>query len=240
MIEDLLRKHLRGFPATKILDVGPGYGSFSRVAAGVTGAKEVWYFDLDDQVLSWQEQQARLAGLRCHGVAAELSPGEIDGLPDGYDVILCQEVLEHLPEPKEILSALVGKLSSNGRMIVTVPTKVSERLIRVVNPDYMKDEPHGHVSEFDEATLKLLFDESGGVVHTLVPTQPHFFLAHLVLFLSRVPFEGSTGRVLIRDTRTKISDLILAWSRKFFMASGPEFWGRVFPRNYFVVASKKY
>jgi SAM-dependent methyltransferase len=238
MIERLIRKHLGGFSATCVLDVGPGYGDFSRVVASVTKAQKVWYVDLNEKVLAWQTRQASISGLRAEALPLDLSKEGIDRLPCSYDVILCQEVLEHLQQPALVLSALIKKLHADGRIIITVPSRVSERLIRWLNPSYMKNELNGHVTEFSEASLKSLVHESGGTVLAFVPTQPHYFLAHLFLYFTRAPVEGATGRILKQDVRAKIFELILRLSLKTFKLAWPELWGRLLPRNYFVVATK--
>jgi len=38
LIDKLIKEHLRGFQASHILDVGPGYNHFGRIAAKATGA----------------------------------------------------------------------------------------------------------------------------------------------------------------------------------------------------------
>ena len=123
-------------------------------------------------------------------------------------------------------------------MIVTVPTKVSERILKFINPSYMRDEPHGHVNEFDGKDIMSLLREEHLSILTFIPTQPHYFLSHIWLFGSRMKIEGSTGKILTGGIRGRIFGIITFWGRKFFMLTGPEFWGRIFPRNYFIVAAE--
>ena len=123
-------------------------------------------------------------------------------------------------------------------MIVTVPTKRSERWLKTINPSYMKDEPYGHVNEFDEQALRNVIQRAGLEIRTLLPTQPHYFLAHTWLFGTRMKIDGSTGRILTGGLRGFVLSRLTSWSRKLFRATNPQGWGRVFPRNYFVVASK--
>jgi SAM-dependent methyltransferase len=238
MIQDLIRQHLQGLQATHILDVGPGYADFSRIAAQVTGAREITFLDCDNDVLAWQLAETERLGLKAVALPVALEKEALSKVRGSYDVIHCQEVLEHLPNAPEVLSQVAALLRPGGRMIVTVPTKRSERWLKTINPSYMKDEPYGHVNEFDEQALRNVIQRAGLEIRTLLPTQPHYFLAHTWLFGTRMKIDGSTGRILTGGVRGFVLSALTSWSRKLFRATNPQWWGRVFPRNYFVVASK--
>jgi len=238
MIRDLVEEHLQGVRATRILDVGPGYADFSRVAARVTGAREITFLDCDQDVLAWQIAETQRAGLKAVALPIALDTEALSGVQGSYDLIHCQEVLEHLPNAPEVLSQVASLLRPGGRMIITVPTKRSERWLKTINPAYMRNEPHGHVNKFDEQALRDLIRGAGRETLTLIPTQPHYFLAHTWLFGTRMKIDGSTGRILTGGVRGFVLSAITSWSRKFFLATNPRWWGRLFPRNYFVVASK--
>ena len=239
MIAGLLVKNLQELSAARILDVGPGYAAFGRIAAAATGAREVTYFDCDAAVLEWQAQESEKSGLTVKTVCAPLETGRIEQLPGPYDLILCQEVLEHLEDAESILAVLARQLSPQGRMIITVPTRCSERWLKQLNPDYMKAEPHGHVREFDRRDLERIMTVAGLTAVVVQPTQPHYFVAHTWLFGTRMKIEGSTGHILSGGWRLRVLSWLLHGSRKFFMATGPGFWGRLMPRNYFIVATRR-
>jgi hypothetical protein len=94
------------------------------------------------------------------------------------------------------------------------------------------------VNEFTRQALRDLVQEAGLEIRILIPTQPHYFLAHTWLFGTRMKIDGSTGRILTGGVRGLVLSVLTSWSRRFFLATGPRWWGRVFPRNYFVVASR--
>jgi SAM-dependent methyltransferase len=238
MIGELIRRHLQGSHATRILDVGPGYADFSRITGEVTGAKEITFLDVDKDVLAWQMTETRRAGLEAVALPIMLQKEALSAVQGKYDVIHCQEVLEHLPNAPEVLRGVAALLSPGGRIIITVPTKRSERWLKTINPGYMKDEPYGHVNEFDEQALRTLIQNAGLQVQTFLPTQPHYFLAHTWLFGTRMKVEGSTGRILTGGMRGFVLSNITSWSKRLFSATNPQWWGRIFPRNYFVVATK--
>lgn len=238
MIERLLRTHLAGFRARTILDVGPGYADFSRIAAAVTGASHITFLDFDEGVLAWQMDRCRQSGIQATPWRVRLDISEILRSDSRFDLIHCQEVLEHLPNAENVLGALAGLLSPAGRIIITVPTACSERWLKRLNAGYMRDEPHGHVRLFDRQTLLRAIREAGLEPLTFAPTQPHYFLAHTWLFGTRMKTEGSTGRILTRGLRGFVLGHLTSSARRFFLLTGPDFWGRVLPRNYFVVAAR--
>jgi SAM-dependent methyltransferase len=238
MIERLLRTHLAGFPARTILDVGPGYADFSRIAAAVTGASHITFLDFDENVLTWQMERCRQSRIQATPWRVRLDISEIQQSASRFDLIHCQEVLEHLPNAERVLGALAGLLTPEGRIIITVPTGGSERWLTWLNAGYMRDEPHGHVRQFDRPALLRTIQEAGLEPLAFVPTQPHYFLAHTWLFGTRMKTEGSTGRILTRGLRGFVLGHLTSSARRFFLVTGPDFWGRVLPRNYFVVAAK--
>jgi len=238
MIESLLERHLAGYCGKRILDVGPGYSNFSRLAARTIGANEVTYIDCNRTVLSWQIAESRKQKLVAEGLLLPLERSALGGLAGEYDLILCQELLEHLSNAEEILAALSDRLVPGGRMVITVPTKRSEQWLKRLNPNYMQNDPHGHVREFDEAELRKLMRGAGLRPVVFLPTQPHAFVAHTLIFGTRMRIEESTGRILTGGIRGFVSRKLSKLSKKFFCATWPEWWGRMLPRNYFVVAVK--
>jgi cyclopropane fatty-acyl-phospholipid synthase-like methyltransferase len=240
MIEHLLERHLAGHRAGRVLDVGPGYGPFGRVACQLTGARHLTVVDVDKEVLRWQREESQKAGLQIDAIEALLTPSALAGALAGpYDVILCQEVLEHLTCAEEVLAALAAQLTPGGRLVITVPTALSERWLKWLNPAYMRDVPFGHVRMFDQHALRELAQGAGLEVLTLLPTQPHYFLTHTLMFGLRRPVAESTGRVVSAGWIERIAARVNAYSRTLFLRSSPAFWGRLLPRNYFLVATRR-
>lgn len=240
MLEALFRGHLSGLPALRVLEIGPGYGSFGQLACEITGARHLTVVDVDPRVLDWQREQSRRLGIETRTVAALLTPGELAAaVDDSYDVILCQEVLEHLPDAEEVFRVIAKRLSPGGRVIITVPTSLSERWLTWLNPSYMREAAHGHVRRFDRGTLSRLVTSAGLEILTLVPTQPHFFLTHTWIFGLRMSVEASTGRILSTGWRRTFAEYLNAYSREFFRRTGPGFWSQVLPRNYFLVGRRR-
>ncbi len=239
MIEYLMRQHLQGIDATDVLEVGAGYSNFGRVACEVTGGRRLVLVDVDPAVLDWQLAQCRQIELAAKGVRASLDTGDLERIDGAFDLILCQEVLEHLPNAEEVLGGLTRRLSRTGSIVITVPTKLSEAVMRWVNPSYMEGQVHGHVREFDSAGLHRLLAQAGLHADVFVPTQPHYFLSHLWLHATRMKVDIATGTVHSRGVRRLVWSRLTSYTRRFFMLTGPRWWGRLLPRNYFVVARRR-
>lgn len=238
MIERLMRQHLRDFRADTILEVGPGYSPFGRVAANITGANNITFVDCDPSVLAWQVSECSKINLAAEYLLVSLESDDLSALGGPYDLILCMEILEHLPNAEEVLRALANRLSPEGRMVITVPTKLSERLMKWLNPSYMEGQVHGHVREFDEHGLREILNQAGLYPLVFIPTQPQAFLSHMWLYGTRMKVEIATGSVLTKGLRRFIGGRLDSYSMRFFMLTGPEWWGRILPRNYFVVGKR--
>ena len=238
MIDSLIQKHLHAFNGKSILDVGPGYADFSRIAARIIDASSITFLDCDPAVLEWQAQKCKESQIEASMLTVSLESSELSKIAGQFDLIHCQEVLEHLTNADAVLRELVRLLRPGGRMIITTPTKRSERWLKFIDPSYMRNEPLGHVNEFDEPTLRQMLTQAGLDILAFEPTQPHYFLAHTWLFGTRMRIEGSSGRILTGGFRAVVLNGILRTAKTFFDATGPSFWGRVFPRNYFVIGTR--
>jgi SAM-dependent methyltransferase len=238
MIEDLVAQNLDGIRCDSILDVGPGYAEFSRIAARVTGATSITFADCDPAVLSWQARRCRDEGVNARLLTMLLDSRTVRSINERFGVIHCQEVLEHLSDASETLRALAALLLPGGRIVITVPTHRSERVLRFLNPSYMRNEPHGHVNEFDETALRDLVREAGLSVLVFAPVHPQFFVAHSWLVATRMKLEGSTGKILTGGVRGFVFGNLLKYSRFFFGVTGLRLWSYLLPRNYFVVAGR--
>ncbi|MGI6384556.1 MAG: class I SAM-dependent methyltransferase [bacterium] len=232
MIEYLITKYLKGYTAKSILDIGPGY-------ARITGADQITYVDCDLSVLNWQITECQKEGLEAKPILMLLSKESIENPEDKYDLILCQEVLEHLSDAEDVLFTLTQRLSDCGKIIITVPTKVSENWLKFLNSDYMrKDSFCGHIRDISRSDLLRMLDSVGLVPLIIFSTKPHYFIFHTWLFVTRTPVDVATGRLLSTGIRTKIGIKLLLITKKLFMMTNMHWWGKRLPRNYFVIAQK--
>lgn len=100
-----------------ILEIGPGLGEsvsyFNRM-----GYHHIDIIDNDDSILAYIQNTFKI---NTTFKATDL--GNIDTALGTYDVIICTQVLEHIPldQYKPFLSTLFAHLKKDGHMIITVP-----------------------------------------------------------------------------------------------------------------------
>lgn len=148
-------------PGMKVLDAGCGTGrhlceAFRRQGVHVVGIDLNW----DDL----RKAQA-LAAL----TAAEDSGGrlvakaDVTRLPfkdESFDVVVCSEVLEHIPENRKAVAELLRVLKPGKDMVVSVPRYFPERVCWALSEAY-HNEPGGHIRIYRKSELKNLLEKAG-------------------------------------------------------------------------------
>jgi 2-polyprenyl-3-methyl-5-hydroxy-6-metoxy-1,4-benzoquinol methylase len=238
MIQELVTEFLKYNENPAILDLGPGYGDFALQQARQAKSNKISLLDYNEEVLNYQIKQFSKYNLVPAIYKSILDVEQLNSIEGKFDIILCQEILEHLINPEAILSALSSLLTINGKIIITVPTKFSEVLLKTINNNYMLNEPFGHIQLFNKKRLLSILKKSNLELVVFRKAQPHYFIAHLWLFGSRMKVEGATGKVLTNDWRTKVGNRLFSISYRFFHKTNISFWSNLFPRNYFLIASK--
>ncbi len=102
-------------PTDRVLEVGCGAG---HVLAQFPGADRTG-IDLSPTMV--EKAKRRL------GPDVRVLQGSAETLPfdDGaFDVVLCTEVLEHVPDPRRVIAELVRVAGPNGRVVVSIPNEV--------------------------------------------------------------------------------------------------------------------
>jgi SAM-dependent methyltransferase len=151
-------------PGERLLDMGCGGGrhAFEGIRRGAT----VIAFDYSEGEL--KDVRGVVGAMR---EADEIPPGTewgtVNGdalnLPfadDSFDVIVASEVLEHLWATEWAMSELVRVLRPGGRIAVTVPSELPERICWALDRDY-HDVPGGHVRIFKRRDLEQRLQNAG-------------------------------------------------------------------------------
>lgn len=100
--------------AKKVLDVGCGEGNFGAVIKKERHA-EVWGVE-------YELNRATVAATRLDKALGGDIGALLEQLPAGYfDVIICNDVLEHLTDPYTVLEGMKSKLASGGVIISSIP-----------------------------------------------------------------------------------------------------------------------
>ena len=151
--------------AKKILEVGCGEGKFS-IQLKSEGA-ELWGLEPD-------QRSAALAKEKLFKVITTTLEEALNELPENYfDVIIFNDVLEHMLHPKENLKLLRSKLNSKGRVVTSIPNfRYIKNLFLVVVKgrwDYTESGilDYTHFRFFTKKSLGLFFQESGFEIETV-------------------------------------------------------------------------
>lgn len=111
-IGEYLLREGRGSQKILTFGDGPGFDSLYLAQCG----HEVTYFEVSEQLIRFASQVFRLSNA---GVQIVQDEELIE--KNTYDVILCLDVLEHIPNPSTLVSRLVDCLRPGGRLIVNAP-----------------------------------------------------------------------------------------------------------------------
>lgn len=135
-----------------MLDVGCNYGfasAFARDAlgwevvglepspAGTRGREEL---DLDVRVEFLTEERLR---------------------PEGFDLVFASEVVEHVPDPRELLRSMRAQLSPGGRLVMTTPAAEAVGPTMSLEDSVMALSPGLHMNLFTRDSLERLTREAG-------------------------------------------------------------------------------
>ncbi|MBI3397008.1 class I SAM-dependent methyltransferase [Candidatus Woesebacteria bacterium] len=102
----------------QILDIGSADGVFTRVILEKSGAERVIGIDVLPPSVKWASRHWNNSKLKFMVADAHSLPFE----SNSFDAVVALEVLEHVYEPKKVLSEIKRVLKKNGYAIFLVPT----------------------------------------------------------------------------------------------------------------------
>lgn len=158
--------------APRILDIGCGNGRHMAAAYAVTGARAVGV-DIDFPDL--RSARSRLHfhdNVGAHG-GGSWSLAAADSLalpfPDArFDIVICSEVLEHIPDHHRALAEAVRVLVPGGLLAVSVPRRWPEAVCWRLSDSYANT-AGGHIRIYRENRLLAMIREAG-----ITPIDRHF------------------------------------------------------------------
>ena len=172
---NLIRKHVP-LEGKRILDVGCGLGVYVRRLRGFSDA--VCGVDVDEERITEGSQDLP---------SLQVAPAEHLPFPDGsFDVVLLNEVLEHVQDDRQAILETYRVLAPEGRMVLFVPNRLypfethgfyaGKRYIfgniPLINylPDRIRDRFCPHVRAYTRRGLTNLFNDLSGrfVVNTTI------------------------------------------------------------------------
>lgn len=154
-------------PGFRILDIGCGSG---RHTCKAYGFKDVTVIGADLNFADLTEAKNRL---NFHDAVGEngggvwgLTLSDIRALPfddTSFDLVICSEVMEHIPEHRAAAKELVRVLKPDCDLVVSVPRYLPERICWALSDDYSSAN-QGHVRIYRKKPLVVLL-ENCGVLH---------------------------------------------------------------------------
>ncbi len=143
-------------PGERILDVGCGSGRHMGEAARCPGTLTIGVdinrADLEAALerMALLKEMGALRGAWCLGMT------DIAALPfpEGtFDLVICSEVLEHVPNHRAAFAELVRVLKPGGRLVVSVPRYLPEKICWMLSRTY-RSTPGGHIRIYGEKRMR--------------------------------------------------------------------------------------
>ena len=151
----LFQQALKGKQLDKVsvLDVGCGVGTLS-LFLGAEGAKVVGV-DISPQAV----QIAKAAGVAANLGRVKFEQGELQKGKQNYDLVVCSEIIEHVPDQNDFLKKIYSNLKSDGKLVLTTPSRKNV-LYRL---GFYKgfDAKVGHLRRYTENELQALLEKHG-------------------------------------------------------------------------------
>ena len=151
-------------PGFRILDIGCGSG---RHACGAYQCRDITIIGSDLNMEDLNQARERLLfhdKLGEHGGGNwALTAADITCLPfknECFDLVICSEVLEHIPDEQQAVGELVRVLKSGCNLVVSVPRFWPERLYWTLSKDYASSN-QGHIRIYKSKGLTRLLESHG-------------------------------------------------------------------------------
>lgn len=127
----------------KIIDIGCGKGEFIKL--GKRYGIDILGIDMSSQLIQTPDSQ----DINIENISTEMAAKKYENY---FEVVCCFQVLEHVAEPKRMISYLLSMLKPNGRLILSVPN--AESYLKHI--DSLLDMPPHHMTKWGEKTFREL------------------------------------------------------------------------------------
>jgi SAM-dependent methyltransferase len=141
-------------PLVRVIDVGCGDGRHLRAAA----ARGCYAVGIDYDLAALRATRSQLTAHRPQIVAADAAH-----LPFGdgaFDVAICTETLEHLPDDRAAVREITRVLAAGGMLLGAVPSHFTERVYWALSRGY-RSAPGGHVRIYTPRQLAETLRDAG-------------------------------------------------------------------------------
>jgi 2-polyprenyl-3-methyl-5-hydroxy-6-metoxy-1,4-benzoquinol methylase/glycosyltransferase involved in cell wall biosynthesis len=161
---------IKTYKPARVLDYGCAHGHYVVNLAKRFADIAITGIDLEqtniDKAKKWAEDEKLQE--RCQFVCADISNENIE-LSDKYDLIMCQEILEHVPNPQEVILKLSKYLNDNGKFLISVPYGPWEFLGYDLHPGW-----RAHIHMFERSDLFEMFGKQKDYKLIAISHHSHF------------------------------------------------------------------
>jgi 2-polyprenyl-3-methyl-5-hydroxy-6-metoxy-1,4-benzoquinol methylase len=147
----------------RLLDVGCAIGTFSNVAR--RRGWEVTGIDINEGSARYCKEKLGL----------DVVAGSFDDMDfphDSFDVVLMNDLLEHVPSPTETLEKARSLIKKGGFIFIVTP-KIDSFMARVSRSRWLHLKPNEHLFYFSKDTIKKLLEKTGFSVVEIKPMGRH-------------------------------------------------------------------
>ena len=151
-------------PGSRVLDMGCGSGRHLAEAARFDNVTVV------GSDLCFEDLKKARERMVFHQEVGETGGGpwdtmvsDVTNLPfadQSFDLVICSEVLEHVPDHNRAVSELGRVLKDDGTLVVSVPRFLPERICWALSDDYYNANG-GHIRIYHRKTLYRLLENAG-------------------------------------------------------------------------------
>jgi len=149
---------------SRILDIGCGSGRHTCRAYEIEGVRVI---GMDASFEDVCEARGRLLyheAIGAHGGGRwAVAAGDITNLPfpdASFDLLICAEVMEHIPDDSRAAQELMRVVKPGGRLVVSVPRYFPEKICWKLSSQYYSANG-GHVRIYRRKRIRSLFENAG-------------------------------------------------------------------------------
>ena len=151
-------------PGAHVLDIGCGSGRHTAAAYEQPHVSVVGVDVSRNDIVEARNRLLFHDRLGAHGGGAwMLSAADITRLPfadNRFDLVICSEVMEHIPEERSAVAEIVRVLKPGGMLVVSVPRYFPERICWLLSDAYHQM-PGGHIRIYHKRRLIRLLSAGG-------------------------------------------------------------------------------
>ena len=148
-------------PGDRVLDVGCGQGRHTISAYLVADVHAIGVDIAEQDLITARQRLAEFPSKPATQASCSFIKGSAFDLPfesNSFDKVICAEVLEHIPDYKQVLEEIRRVLKPGGIFAASVPRYLPEKICWLLSEEYHLV-PGGHVRIFKSAELKSAIEQ---------------------------------------------------------------------------------